>query len=455
MRFQERRKDLLATRVLTLEQFIEEEDQLVKGDKPDFNLIPVLLRPGEITEQYENEFKDWLCRRDVNRDALYPRPEVERRFRLDFADSRAWELRRQSVARHQKQTVNKKNGPTGLPVGKKESYCHTRSREELLAMKEMTPDAFLMAMGHFGPNGPMVAGERLRPIAVILRPNETRRRCEINFQRWLRKKHITLDFLEKNPEEERRHRQAFAYARTREHARRKRLATSPPQQRSRYRSRSRSSERNGPRQSRKRSASSESRRRSASTSEESGLQDSSPVQKRTRHEPSSFEESKEMKTLQLNDGADQKAGELYAQNPELVHNEDETSAPSASAYAPDTPQSDSSSEPANALFVAAMAEDNTAVCLKNTASTKPTSKEQVDTADVPAKVGGVPHDKAEKLANNAGNANDIRSVGTNPQRLHSAILEATRILARAKGIVSDPTKKLLVNEYTRVTDRSC
>lgn len=160
--------------------------------------IPVLLKQGETTQQYENAFKDWLRRRDAELDSLHSRPEVERRFRLDFADSRAWELRRKSVS-----TATRSH--------------RARSREELLEMEEMSPDAFLRSVERFGPNGPLRAGKKLKPIAVVLRPNEPRRYFEQNFERWLESKEVTLAELQDDPEEERCYRQAFAYTRAREH----------------------------------------------------------------------------------------------------------------------------------------------------------------------------------------------------------------------------------------------
>ncbi|KAK1928694.1 hypothetical protein P3T76_015797 [Phytophthora citrophthora] len=86
----------------------------------------------------------------------------------------------------------------------------SRSRRELLETKVMFPDGFLQSMKLFGPNGSMHIGERLKPIAIVLRPNEPLHRYEENFQYRLDRRGTTLLKLQDDPDEER---QTFAYFR--------------------------------------------------------------------------------------------------------------------------------------------------------------------------------------------------------------------------------------------------
>ncbi|KAL4140480.1 hypothetical protein PRNP1_014764 [Phytophthora ramorum] len=89
-----------------------------------------------------------------------------------------------------------------------------RSRSELLETKVMFSDQFMRSMQwNYGPNGPMRVGERLKPIAIVLRPNESLNRYEDRFRSWLETKNVSLSMLSEDPEEERRYRQTFAYVR--------------------------------------------------------------------------------------------------------------------------------------------------------------------------------------------------------------------------------------------------
>ncbi|KAG6612487.1 uncharacterized protein IUM83_03182 [Phytophthora cinnamomi] len=49
-----------------------------------------------------------------------------------------------------------------------------RSRNELLQMEEISPDAFFRSVKYFGPNGSLRAGAKLEPIAMVLKTNEPR-----------------------------------------------------------------------------------------------------------------------------------------------------------------------------------------------------------------------------------------------------------------------------------------
>ncbi|KAG7394737.1 hypothetical protein PHYBOEH_004711 [Phytophthora boehmeriae] len=226
-------RKLLAMQPMTLEAFLQEEEQMAKDQTCDSSArpIPALLLPNETLEQYEESFILWLGRRNVTVPSLQDEPIVERRFRLDFADSRAWELRRRNIASvastsHKSAVSNpdhheviadgtsasrSEGGGKAKPAGR-HPYQGIRSRKELLAKSVMNVDQFSARMEYFGPNGDMFAGSRLSPIAVVLRPYETLAEFELNFKRWLAMKKVSLNMLQDDPEEERRYRQCFAHA---------------------------------------------------------------------------------------------------------------------------------------------------------------------------------------------------------------------------------------------------
>ncbi|KAF4147746.1 hypothetical protein GN958_ATG03101 [Phytophthora infestans] len=68
-------------------------------------------------------------------------------------------------------------------------------------------------MENYGSNGPMNFGERLKPIALVLRPHEPCRKFEESFQYWLKRREGSLSMLKEDPNEERRYRQASAFLR--------------------------------------------------------------------------------------------------------------------------------------------------------------------------------------------------------------------------------------------------
>ncbi|EGZ27018.1 hypothetical protein PHYSODRAFT_320877 [Phytophthora sojae] len=191
---------LLATRVVTLDQFKTDDATARNGESSStLKPIPVLLLPGETTEQYDTKFRRWVFDRKVSTELLNNEPAVERQYRLDFADSRAWTLSRKGIGTMSSHHLDKYEG--------------VRSREELLSQQVMTVEQFVEKMAKFGPNGYLNTGWRLKRIPIVLRPRETKLIYELNFQRWLGKKDVTLEMLREDPEEERRYRQCFAYTR--------------------------------------------------------------------------------------------------------------------------------------------------------------------------------------------------------------------------------------------------
>jgi hypothetical protein len=222
--------DVLETQVMTLDEFLEEEDAMARHAEPTSGRpIPVLLLPGETKQKYEHEFESWLLRRNVTMGSLRSEPYVERRFRLDFADSRAWELRRRRIA----------NGEI------------RRSRGELLAAEVISASALLKTNEFEGLNGDLRAGEKLRPIPIVLNREESLDEYEDNFRRWISFKQVTIDVLRHNAEEERRYRQCFAFIRASQQDRVSREALDRVERRrsrslARSRTRSRSRKRSTP-----------------------------------------------------------------------------------------------------------------------------------------------------------------------------------------------------------------
>ncbi|RLN21249.1 hypothetical protein BBJ28_00002855 [Nothophytophthora sp. Chile5] len=232
------RSNLLATRVWTATEFLQEmETERMDSQALPFEWsrsIPVLLRPGESTQQYDRHFERWLAPKDVTLTSLDSDPIAERRFRLEFAWARAEELSAQppmpqptavdastgtwsrassSFLWRRSTSPVRRNAPKGQP------YAPSRSRAELLATRVVSFEEFTQQMGRSGPDGAMRSGESLRPIAVLLRPWETTSEFEQNFQRWLTTTGTTLASLKSDPNEERRYRQCFAFARVREYTR--------------------------------------------------------------------------------------------------------------------------------------------------------------------------------------------------------------------------------------------
>ncbi|ETL97250.1 hypothetical protein L917_05431, partial [Phytophthora nicotianae] len=213
------RMDLLCIRVVAYDEFVRYEEQLRLDDRP-LHPIPVLLGPNETMVEYERDFELWLAIRNVSLESLQGHPGVERLFRLDHSNSRYMERRRQYCGTKTQPVSYEERGPPDKWRHNEEiiplNYCQERqfrTRSELLDWRLVSPEAFLRAMEDFGPNGRMYRGEKLRPIAVVLRPGEASSGYELNFQRWLSKKNLTLEMLHDDPEEERRLRQCFAYIR--------------------------------------------------------------------------------------------------------------------------------------------------------------------------------------------------------------------------------------------------
>ncbi|KAE9191322.1 hypothetical protein PF004_g21633 [Phytophthora fragariae] len=219
--------DLLATRTITFNEFLREEEQLAlrREDESPLRPIPVLLAAGESMIDYERDFERWLCIRNVTLNSLESYPEVERLFRLDYTNSKFMEIRRQNIAMETHPTqisventnergVWKHNlGPNLRHSGDFLEYQGLRGRSELLNACVVPPDVFLQTMEHYGPNGRIQSEQPLRAIAIVLRPGETTAEYEENFRRWLSKKKVPRAVLDQDPEEERRFRQCFAYAR--------------------------------------------------------------------------------------------------------------------------------------------------------------------------------------------------------------------------------------------------
>ncbi|RLN79036.1 hypothetical protein BBJ28_00007575 [Nothophytophthora sp. Chile5] len=233
------RSNLLATRVWTATEFLQEmETERMDSQALPYEWsrsIPVLLRPGESTQQYDQHFKRWLAPEDLTLTSLDGDPIAERRFRLEFAWARAkelsahppmsqstavdasigtWSRASSSFLWRRSTSPVRRNAPTGQPC------VASRSHTELLATRVVSFEEFTQQMEQSGPDGPMRSGESLRPVAVLLRPWETTSEFEQNFQRWLATKHVTLTSLKSDPNEERRYRQCFAFTRAREYARR-------------------------------------------------------------------------------------------------------------------------------------------------------------------------------------------------------------------------------------------
>ncbi|EGZ27029.1 hypothetical protein PHYSODRAFT_293131 [Phytophthora sojae] len=387
--------------------------------------IPVLLKQGETTQQYENAFKDWLRRRDAELDSLHSRPEVERRFRLDFADSRAWELRRKSVS-----TATRSH--------------RARSREELLEMEEMSPDAFLRSVERFGPNGPLRAGKKLKPIAVVLRPNEPRRYFEQNFERWLESKEVTLAELQDDPEEERCYRQAFAYTRAREHVARVQCGyfspTSNKQLRPRFRSRSRGRSTSRSRDkrnfresgSRTRGTSRESRRRKS--------RDSDRCDSNWSRKHSSRSSEKRVRDLGGGTPPAQDAVSLLSPTASSLNPASEAGVEFSAGKATgglSTSDNASSTDQSPDLPTSFVDEGQTSVETNKASETLATVRQLAP---------------VEALNRPANPEINIFSAAMNQQQLRQEILITTQILARAKRVTVDSTKQRLVEEYTRVVE---
>ncbi|KAE8979846.1 hypothetical protein PR001_g24438 [Phytophthora rubi] len=205
---------------MTLEEYSIEEEQLaLEGvDYPASRPIPVLLLPRETMKLYEQSFELWLFNRIIHLESLEDELEVERLFRLDFAASRVKELRRRKIVEKlapatrlvAATTCTSKDSGQGRTTSE---YRGIRSRKELLSTNVVSVQELHRADANEGPNGQMRVGERLRPIPVILGPTESRGYYEVNFEKWLTKKKVTLEMLQGDPEEERRYRQCFAHAR--------------------------------------------------------------------------------------------------------------------------------------------------------------------------------------------------------------------------------------------------
>ncbi|KAG7394738.1 hypothetical protein PHYBOEH_004712 [Phytophthora boehmeriae] len=180
-----------AMQAMTLEEFNQVGDQGEEFWNSSSRPIPALLSSNETLQEYEQSFKWWLDKRDVTPND----PSIERQLWLDFAVLRAWELQRSD----------------GF---ERRQYYRMRSREELLATCIQSTDEFLRSMEFYGPNGDMYfATKKLKRIAIVLKPHESPAEFEVNFKKWLNAKHVTLSMLRDDPEEERRFRQCYAYAR--------------------------------------------------------------------------------------------------------------------------------------------------------------------------------------------------------------------------------------------------
>ncbi|KAF1780447.1 hypothetical protein GQ600_20079 [Phytophthora cactorum] len=218
------------TRIVAFDEFVQFEEQLGLTVRP-LRPIPVLLRPTETIIEYERDFELWLAIRNVSLESLQSHPGVERLFRLDHSNGRFMEFRRRHFGTETPLVVDcEERWESGTWKHNEEVISSNygeerrlRSRSELLDWRLVSPDTFLSVMEDFGPNGRMYRGEKLRPIAVVLRPGETSSGYELNFQRWLSKKNLTLGMLHDDPEEERRLRQCFAYVRAYELMNRKRV----------------------------------------------------------------------------------------------------------------------------------------------------------------------------------------------------------------------------------------
>ncbi|KAF4147747.1 hypothetical protein GN958_ATG03102 [Phytophthora infestans] len=212
--------DLLDTCVVRFDEFALYEEQLDLDERP-LHPIPVLLGRNETMIEYKRSFELWLAVRNVSLESIQGNPRVERLLRLDHSNFRYMKLRRQHFGTTTQREINYeesersdtwKHNEELFPADYDEGR-RFRSRSELLDWRLVSPEGFLNAMEDFGPNGRMYREEKLRPIAVVLRPGETSSGYELNFQRWLPKKNTTLEMLHDDPEEERRLRQCFAYLR--------------------------------------------------------------------------------------------------------------------------------------------------------------------------------------------------------------------------------------------------
>ncbi|EGZ27021.1 hypothetical protein PHYSODRAFT_293128 [Phytophthora sojae] len=218
--------ELLTSRIMTLEEFLAEEDQVARTGEENYSRkpIPVLLKAGETVDEYELAFERRLKRRNVDLGLVRHGPMVERRFRMDFAESRAWELRRIQLAQSfrtvavspssDRQHCFHHEGP------KHWAYHGIRSRRELLQTNEVPANEFIVDAENRGPNGSMFAGAKLKPITVVRRPREPFLSLEGTFERWLASKDVTLSQLQQDLEEERRHPHGFVHSRTLEYIQR-------------------------------------------------------------------------------------------------------------------------------------------------------------------------------------------------------------------------------------------
>ncbi|KAG6612493.1 uncharacterized protein IUM83_03187 [Phytophthora cinnamomi] len=187
--------ELLASRIMTLEEFLAEEDEVAQdGSKYSKKPIPILLKSGETVDEYEETFERRLKRRNVDLKLVQHDAMVQWCFRMDFAESRAWELRRLQDATLPRPAANAIEGdPVAISPSSDRyhnfhggtEYRGTRSRRELLETKVMTATEFMADVKKYGPNGPMFTGAKLKPIAAVLRPRESFASFEINFERGL------------------------------------------------------------------------------------------------------------------------------------------------------------------------------------------------------------------------------------------------------------------------------
>ncbi|EGZ27031.1 hypothetical protein PHYSODRAFT_320887 [Phytophthora sojae] len=203
---------------MTLEEYtLEDEQMTLEGvDRSASRPIPVLLLPRETVKLYEQSFELWLFKRNITLETLEGDPEVERLFRLDFADSRIKKLRRRKMVERLAPPTRSMSAATTMNSSrarKRYHYQGVRSRRELLRTSVVSVQELHRADEMEGPNGRMMVGEGLRPIPIVLDPCQSPEFYEVNFKRWLAKKKVTLDMLQDDLEEERRYRQCFAYAR--------------------------------------------------------------------------------------------------------------------------------------------------------------------------------------------------------------------------------------------------
>jgi hypothetical protein len=177
--------------------------------------------PGQTTEKHDGQFQLGLSEKSVPLASLKGQLEVEKASAtaaspLESGEQEEGEIREEPsyYCKSCSSRSTMLNGDKRKPTARNEhKHQATRGRGELLASQVMSARVFEGLIERYGVNGYMQPGEKLDPIAIILRPGESISTYEKCFVKWLSFKRLTLETLRHYPEEERRYRQCYAYMR--------------------------------------------------------------------------------------------------------------------------------------------------------------------------------------------------------------------------------------------------